>query len=122
MYKGFSTIGRYKRFNIRDFELVKRDVLNHFSIPKGQKLMNPNFGSIIWNLLFDPFDDRTKQLIEEDVRNIISYEPRVAVKNLVISQYEQGIQLDLELIYISTNQSDFISARFDREFNQLFVT
>lgn len=121
MYKGFTTINRYKKFGLTDFELVKRDLLNHFSISKGQKLMNPNFGSGIWNLLFEPFDENTQQAIEEDVRQIISYEKRVAVKTLIISQYEQGIQMDLELIYIPTNQLDTIIARFDRESQTLLT-
>lgn len=121
MYNGFTTVQRTKNFKITDFELVKRDLMNHFSIAKGQKLMNPEFGSIIWNLLFDPFDENTQKTIEEDVRRVVAYEKRIAVKNLIISQYEQGIQMDLELIYIPTNQSDLISARFDRESEQLFV-
>lgn len=121
MYNGFTTIQRTKNFKITDFELVKRDLMNHFSIAKGQKLMNPDFGSIIWNVLFDQFDEKTQQIIEEDVRRVVAYEKRIAVKNLVISQYEQGIQMDLELVYIPTNQSDLISARFDRESEQLFV-
>jgi len=121
MYKGFTTINRYKKFGINDFDLVKRDLLNHFSIPKGQKLMNPNFGSAVWNLLFDPFEENTKRSVEEDVRQIVSYETRVAVKTLVISQYENGIQIDLELIYIPTNQVDQISARFDRENQELLI-
>lgn len=104
-----------------DFELVKRDLLNHFSIPKGQKLMQPDFGSIIWNLLFDPFDDRTKSLIEEDIRTVVSYETRVAIQTVVINQYENGIQVDMKLIYIPTNQVDTISARFDRENQELLV-
>lgn len=121
MYVGFNTIGRFKRFRMTDFELVKRDLLNHFSIPKGQKLMQPDFGSIIWNLLFDPFDDRTKSLIEEDIRTVVSYETRVAIQTVVINQYENGIQVDMELIYIPTNQVDTISARFDRENQELLV-
>ena len=51
-YKGFSTIDQTKKFRLTDIDLVKRDLLNHFSIRKGEKLMTPNFGSIIWNMLF----------------------------------------------------------------------
>ena len=48
-YKGFSTNNRSKKFRVTDFELVKQDLINHFNIRKGEKLMNPNFGTIIWN-------------------------------------------------------------------------
>jgi len=51
-YRGFSTINQIKKFRLTDVELVKRDLINHFSIKKGQKLMNPDFGSIIWNMLY----------------------------------------------------------------------
>jgi phage baseplate assembly protein W len=53
-YRGLSTLGQNKKFRLTDIELVKRDLLNHFQIRKGEKLMNPNFGSIIWNMLFEP--------------------------------------------------------------------
>ena len=45
-YRGFSTINQVKKFRLTDIELVKRDLINHFGIKKGQKLMNPEFGSI----------------------------------------------------------------------------
>ena len=64
-YKGFSTIDQTKKFRLTDFELVKQDLLNHFSIRKGEKLMNPNFGSIIWNMLFEPLTADVKSTIVE---------------------------------------------------------
>jgi phage baseplate assembly protein W len=53
-YRGFSTIGQTKKYRLTDLELIKRDLLNHFAIRKGEKLMDPNFGSIIWNMIFEP--------------------------------------------------------------------
>jgi hypothetical protein len=69
-YRGFSTIGRTKKFRLTDLELVKRDLLNHFSIRKGEKLMDPNFGSIIWNMLYEPLTADVKSSIVEDVKRI----------------------------------------------------
>ena len=42
-----STINQVKKFRLTDAELIKRDLLNHFAIRKGEKLENPNFGTII---------------------------------------------------------------------------
>ena len=41
MYKGFSSITSDKNYSLTNFDLVKRDLQNHFYIRKGEKLMNP---------------------------------------------------------------------------------
>ena len=64
LYKGFSTINRNKKFRATDVELVKQDLINHFSVRKGEKLMQPNFGTIIWDMLFEPLDEKNKSLID----------------------------------------------------------
>ena len=32
---------------ITDIDLIKRDLTNHFSIKRGEKLENPNFGTMV---------------------------------------------------------------------------
>jgi phage baseplate assembly protein W len=114
-YIGFSTYNRDRKFTLSDFDLVRQDLLNHFSIRKGEKLMNPNFGTIIWDTLFEPLDENTKDLIAEDVKRIVDYDPRVEVDNVVITEYDHGIQLELELVYVLTNQVTQLAIKFDRE-------
>jgi phage baseplate assembly protein W len=113
MYKGFSTIGQNKKFRLTDFDLVKRDILNHFYIRKGEKLMNPNFGTIIWNVLHEPFTEDLKSVIQADIKSIASYDPRVSFDNIVVTEYDQGIQILLELRYLQTNQSGLVNLQFD---------
>lgn len=114
MYNGFSTLDNSKKYKLTDFDLVKRDLQNHFAIRKGEKLMNPEFGTIIWDMLFEPMSDETKNVIVQDVKKIIANDPRVAAKNVLVTQYDRGIQLEIELIYISTNQIGSIIAKFDQ--------
>ena len=40
-YTGFSTYNRLRKFRLTDFDLVRQDLFNHFSIRRGEKLMNP---------------------------------------------------------------------------------
>jgi phage baseplate assembly protein W len=114
LYNGFSTYNRSKHFRITDFELVKQDLINHFNIRKGEKLMNPDYGTVIWDTLFDPLDDDTKNIIVQDVKRIIGSDPRVGAQNVIVTQFESGIQIEIDLIYISTNQRNLLSLTFDR--------
>lgn len=119
MYRGFSTIGRDKKFRLTDLELVKQDIINHFHIRKGEKLMNPNFGTIIWNVLHEPFTEELKSVITTDIKNVASYDPRVSMDNVIITEYEHGIQVEIELRYLATNQINLMNLRFDNRTNSL---
>lgn len=114
IYKGFSTYNRYKKFRLTDFELVKQDLFNHFHIRKGEKLMNPNFGTIIWNVIYEPFTEEIKQVIIDDIRAIAAYDPRINVDDVTVTQYDNGIQISLELTYISTDQTEILKFNFDQ--------
>lgn len=121
LYRGFSTIGRNKKFRLTDFELVKQDLTNHFNIRKGEKLMNPNFGTIIWNVLYEPLTDELKSVITSDIKSIISYDPRIAVENVIISEYDRGLQIELELRYVQTNLTNVLALQFDKQASNLRI-
>lgn len=114
-YKGFSTYNRVNKFRLTDFELVKQDLFNHFYIRKGEKLMNPNFGTIIWNVIFEPFTNEIKQAITDDIRRVVKYDPRIAVNSVTVTEYEFGIQVELDLTYIPTNQTERLNLQFDQK-------
>ena len=84
-YKGFSTLGSSKNFRLTDFDLIKQDIFNHFNIRKGEKLMRPNFGTIIWNVLHEPFTEDLKSVITQDIRAIAGYDPRVIFDNIIVT-------------------------------------
>lgn len=113
MYRGFSTIGRDKKFRLTDFDLVKQDLINNFNIRKGEKLMNPNFGTIIWNVIFDPYTEELKAAIVDDIQTIVNNDPRLSVDNIIITDYQQGIQIQVELRYVLTNMTEVMNLKFD---------
>jgi phage baseplate assembly protein W len=114
-YRGLSTIGQNKKFRLTDIELVKRDLLNHFQIRKGEKLMNPNFGSIIWNMLFEPLTTETKKAILDDVNNVVKYDPRLSVDDVVLTEQQYGLQIQITLTYLPTDQTTTMAFAFDRD-------
>ena len=113
-YKGLSTHNRYKKFKLTDFELAKQDLFNHFNIRKGEKLMNPNFGTIIWDIIFEPFTENVRQAIIDDITVIVKSDPRLLVRNVLIDEYDQGVRIEIELYYIPSNQIDRMILQFDQ--------
>jgi phage baseplate assembly protein W len=113
-YRGFSTIDRYKKFRVTDFDLIKQDLINHFNIRRGEKLMNPNFGTIIWNTLFEPLTQETREVIADDVKRIVGYDPRLSVDNITITEKDYGIQIEVDLRYVTTNESGALKLNFDK--------
>jgi len=104
-YKGFSTIDRNKRFKLVDLDLIKRDLLNHFNIRQGEKLMNAKFGTIIWNVIYEPMTEELIQAITADVETIVNHDPRIVTRDVIITEFEHGLQLEIELAEVQTNQS-----------------
>lgn len=115
LYNGFSTLTSSKKFRITDFELVKQDLQNHFAIRKGEKLMNPEFGTIIWDMLFEPLNEDTKNTIIQDIKRIVANDPRIAARNVIVTQFEHGLQIELELIYVTTNQVAALALQFNQQ-------
>ena len=115
MYKGFSTINsNTENFSLYDYELIKQDLLNHFYTRQGESLMNPSFGTIIWDLLFEPLTEQVKELILQNVNEIINYDPRIRAEDVTITTYESGIQIQCLLTYMPYNMTQTLQLRFDQ--------
>jgi phage baseplate assembly protein W len=119
IYRGFSTVGQSKKFRATDAALIKQDLINHFNIRKGEKLMNPNFGTIIWNMLFEPLTNDVKQAVVADITSICGYDPRVNVNNVTVNELDHGLQIIVDLTYVNNNQSDYLLMNFNKESQKL---
>jgi len=113
-YRGFSTLQNYKTYTLTDFELAQQDLINYFSIKKGEKLMQPNFGSDIWATLFEPLDDTTQAIITSDINKIVNYDPRLAVTQINVTQQNNGFLIQMNINYVPTDQTATIILNFDR--------
>lgn len=120
-YLGFSTYNRVRKFTLTDFELVRQDLFNHFSIRRGEKLMNPKFGTVIWDLLFEPLTDEVREIIISDIKNVVNYDPRIEAESVTVTEFNHGIQIELELRYVLTSQVENLALRFDRAARTLTV-
>ena len=117
-YRGFSSVNQNTEgYALYDFELIKQDIINHFHIRQGEKLSNPRFGCIIWDLLYEPFTEAVKNAIIQNVTEIVNYDPRVTVNQIVVDTYESGISVDCTISFIPYNISEQLIFRFDQSTN-----
>ena len=104
-FKGFSTVGKqFGNFKLYDIELAKRDLLNELYTRKGERIMSPEFGSIIWDLLFD-------------MQRILTKDPRLELRQLSITENvdTQLITVAIILNYVPTATLTELVAIFNRD-------
>ena len=70
-YRGFSTSGNeFASVSHTDFNLVKRDLMNNLNVRKGERVMRPDFGCVIWDMLFEPFTDDAHSTIVDNITEL----------------------------------------------------
>ena len=115
-YKGISTANpNNTSFTLHDIALIKQDIINHFHISQGEKLENPEFGTIIWDAIHEPLTDDLKEAIGKNVTDIVNYDPRVQVNDVVVTAYESGLQVECDLTYLPYNITESMRMKFDEE-------
>lgn len=115
-YIGFSTVNRdFDSNTLYDYELARTDLLNSLYIKKGEKLENPDYGTIIWDLLFEPFSSDVSKAVEEDMISIVEQDPRWRLDTLRIQQEEHGLLIALEITYVPYNIGENLSLMFDQD-------
>lgn len=114
-YKGFSTLDNTSNsVKIYDFELIKQDILNQFNTRKGERVMNPKFGTIIWDLLFEPLTATTKQQLADDINRILTSDPRATPTKIDIVDADHGFLIEITLVLNGTDVSENMILTFDK--------
>lgn len=126
LYKGLSFV-RYKdnkSLSLSDIELVKQDILNHIFTRRSERLMMPSFGTVIPDLPFEQLDDNTIFAFEEDLLEVIDYDPRVVFNGdgplsdgyKIVPLYDENALIAyVDLYYVELDRSETIELRLEFE-------
>jgi phage baseplate assembly protein W len=115
IYRGYSTIDNNKSSTkIYDFDLIRQNLLNQFNTRQGERVMDPEFGSVIWEMLYEPFTDSTKSIITSDVDRILASDPRVVPLEVNLIERDFGIIIEATIQVINTNQTENLTLQFDK--------
>lgn len=118
-FKGFSTIGRVRApYTLTDSDLIKRDLLNEFYTKRGERVMRPTFGSIIWDVLMDPISATLEAAIREDVQTIVQRDPRIRHVDTTIIILDHTIRVEIVLNYVATGDEDTLYLAYTRNITE----
>lgn len=109
-----------KKFRLVDEKLVVQDFINAMNIPKGSKVGQPDYGSDIWNFVFEPNTADVQFQLENEVRRIASQDPRLILSTIKAFPKENGILIELALAVAPFNNPEVLSVYFDRSLNRAY--
>ena len=120
--KSFKDINMSFKVNPLTFDLIAntnetaiaRSVRNLILTAPGERPFNPELGSQVSRLLFEPMDDITTEALKEQIENTINnFEPRVKLRQVVvkpnfdIGEYDIAIRYDIIGIEAQPQQLSF---------------
>ena len=114
-FKGFSSRADQKNFKLYDFECAKQDLINRLSIRKGERVENPEFGTIIYDALFEPFTEALKDAIVEDITANLNADPRISTEEILVSEADKGIAIQATITYVPLNITEKLRFNFDED-------
>lgn len=115
-YVGYSSVNpELLGTTLYDFDIIKQDIINQFNTRKGERVMNPKFGTIIWDLIFEPFTDDVKQALSDDISRVCNSDPRAVPIQIDINEQEYGMLLEITLQYVGTDQTANMKLTFDKK-------
>ena len=120
-FVGFNTVDQpTPPYSLTNIDIVKRDLNNHFATPMGARVMLPNFGTHIYEYLFDPFDEFTKNIIIEDAVRVVQLEPRVQLVSVDVYQEDQSLNIVMVLLFKPESITDSLFVTYSLKDKETF--
>ena len=112
-FRGFSSRADKQNFKLYDFEVAKQDLINRLSVRKGERVENPEFGTIIYDAIFEPFTEQLKEAIIDDVTANLNADPRISTQEILVTEADKGISIQATITYVPLNITEKLRFNFD---------
>lgn len=109
------TVG--KKFRLTDENLVVRDFLNALNIRQGEKVGQPQYGTTLWNFVFEPNTQDVTFALEKEIRRVASLDPRIGIDFVLTYPQDNGILVEVQMVVVPFNQAALLSVFFNSNTN-----
>ena len=80
---------------------------------KGERVENPEFGTMIYDAIFEPFTDVLKEAIIDDITANLNADPRIATEEILVTEADKGIAIQATITYVPLNITEKLRFNFD---------
>jgi phage baseplate assembly protein W len=102
-----------KKFKLVDTKLVVQDFINSMNIRRGTKVGQPNYGTTLWDYLFDTNTAGVRAQIDAEVRRLARQDPRIILNSLTIYSNSNGILIEIQMAVAPINEAFVAKIKFD---------
>jgi phage baseplate assembly protein W len=106
-----------KKFKLTDENLVVQDFVNSLNIRQGEKVGQPDYGTTLWNFVFEPNTADVQFSLENEIARIASLDPRIVLNYVRAYPQENGILLEVEVAIQPFNEATLLSVFLDSTTN-----
>lgn len=110
-----------KKFKLVDSPLVLQDFINALNIRQGEKVGQPQYGTTLWDFVFEPNTQDMQFALEQEIRRVASQDPRIAIDFVKAYPQENGILMEAQVAVVPFNQALTLSVFFDSTTNTATV-
>lgn len=117
IYKGFSTqawVDGKKTLLVTNIDAIKADLHNHIYTEIGDRVHMLGFGTNIPSMPYEYNDEDTITIIENDLRQVFNYDPRVEILDISIFAIpdRNALLATADLYYIEFDVKDTLNIEF----------
>ena len=106
-----------KKFKLTDEQLVIQDLVNALNIRKGEKVGKPDYGTTLWDFIFDPNTSDVQTELQDELRRVCALDPRILVNTVRAYPQENGILVEIQLSINPYNNGGDLALFFNSQTN-----
>jgi phage baseplate assembly protein W len=77
--------------------------------------MRPNYGTTIHDMIMNPLDDYVVSEVEEEIKRVVSKDPRVELGEIFLTVLEHTIRADVQLTILPFLDEDSLFVEYFKE-------
>ncbi len=110
---GFNTINQFKKFTLTGESLIKRDLINAFNIRQGSLPGRPEYGTVIWDYLFENKVEDLQDGIVREIQRVAGGDPRVYISDVQVFPQDNGMLIQIQLQLVPSTDVQRLAVFFD---------
>lgn len=90
--------GKYVSLSQSSIEEIRTDLLHLILTRKGSRYFLPDFGTRVYEFIFEPLDGPTFEAIKSDIRDAVDkYIPNLTIENISLTPFLDDLEMQGEL-------------------------